>query len=144
MMLPVHPTNSVHLGHDVFVNISEYNEVIRVHVRKYAPNAISFTPTAVGVSFKMDEWRTIAPLFDNWLDQVKLSSQGVLFTSQQFAVTYLSVDGKKFVNFVLANRKQIDIDIGQFRKLCEAVSQIDQFYDQMSCENFSQQDSQVY
>jgi hypothetical protein len=147
LLLPIHPPNAVLLGEDIFAVVSEFNEIIRVHLRKYIRNAVTFTATPHGVSFPMDEWRLFSNQMDFWriqLEDRSSTTNGVLFSCPKFAITNFILDGIKTVSFVLANRKQIDLTLEQFRVLCKSVDAIEDFHYQISGAGQMPGDSQTY
>lgn len=134
--LPIHPENSVELGDDCFAQVSLFQGVIRVHIRRFAANAVSYTPTAVGVAYDfVTEWRALAAQFPEWRTTIDASNpkEGALFTSAKTAVIFeIDPSEGKQVRFVLASRKQITLTYSQFINLCEGVNDLEEFHGQIA------------
>jgi hypothetical protein len=146
-LLPISPPNAIQLGDDYFVTISEFNQAIRVHIRKYLRNAVTFTATPHGVSFIMDDWRLFSNQLDFWKTQMEdrtCSSSGVLFSCSKFAITNFELDGIKTISFVLANRKQVDLSLKQFQVLCTSIDTLEDWHDQISGSGSMGNDSQIF
>lgn len=133
MFFPIKPIRSVDLGDNVFVVVSEFHEVVRVHIRRYIANAVTYQPTTEGVSFVMSDWREIASHFNEWAVDIESSTpEGILFASPKMAVSYFTYNNEIMVSFVLANRKQINLVVSQFKKIIENVDEIEDWYQQLA------------
>jgi hypothetical protein len=124
-MFPLAPPMSCALGEDFFVTVSCYNEIVRVHVRKYKRGALTYFPTPQGIYMNVDEWHEISKNFRLWQREIESDSpMGVLHSSAKMGISYFSFDGRKIINFTLANNKAIDLSTLQFDCLCQTVDHI--------------------
>ena len=135
--LPIKPACSLWLGDDCFAQVSEFNGIVRVHIRRYASNAVSYTPTGVGVSYEFEtEWKPIAAQIPLWLTPIGLldAKAGTLFSTAKTAIVFEHdpIDGKQ-IRFVIANRKQIILTFDQFCKLAEGLDTLERFYADIAC-----------